>query len=116
MNFEFQKNGAVATLSFDGELTSECMDDIRFALMISLGSSDQVVLSLDNVNEMDEACEQLFCKTIRTSERFRKKIIMAGDHSKELSRKVSAKNSDCPSDCSGCEKFAAGDRGCRRHD
>lgn len=78
MNFRFEKSGGFGLLSFDGELTVECADRLKEALMVSMDNAEHLVISFKNVTKIDCICLRLFCNAYRKSERLRKRLTLTG--------------------------------------
>jgi|GEM_PF-6459729 anti-anti-sigma regulatory factor len=102
MNFGFEKNGDIGVISFEGDLSSRHIDDIRSVLLLSMSSTNRIVLRLDDATNVDSSCMQMFCRTIRASKKLFKTIIMTGGRSRELSLMTDDNISDCRMECSSC--------------
>ncbi len=104
MNFEFDQSGDIGILSFEGMLTANYRDDLRLALMMSIGSVNHIVLNFERVADIDPDCIQYLLRAVRTSRKLRKTVTLVGNHLKEASRKTLEEciNGDCikcESDC-----------------
>ena len=82
VDFRIENSGDAGTLTFDCDLTIDHAAEIKEALMIALGNTDSLVVNLENVNEVDITCLQLFCSAHRMSISLNKRMVLSEKRSK----------------------------------
>lgn len=80
LNFRFEKSNGLGLLTFDGELTTECADRVKEALMIALENAEHIVVNLDKLTKIDPICIHLLCMAYRKSKRLKKWLSLICTH------------------------------------
>jgi len=78
MNCRYDNLGETALLTFTGELTAHCSEDLIKVLLMSLGNSDHLVVDLKRVTVLDPSCKKMFSIACKTSLLLKKKVTMTG--------------------------------------
>jgi len=79
MNSAQEQSDGGCVLNLEGELTIQCGRELKETLINSLNSSEQVILNMEKVTEIDISCLQLLCSAHRTSIKLNKHLAIAGN-------------------------------------
>lgn len=81
VSFKVEQSGAYGVLTVEGDLTIHRAEELKEALIESLGKVDHLVCDFRNVTELDVPCIQLLCVAYRTSFGLRKRMTLTGMNS-----------------------------------
>lgn len=98
-NFKYEQTGSGGILKITGKLTVNSGEDLKSALMMSLGSADYIVLDFDNVTDIDSGCLRILCGLIKTSKTFKKAVVLYGNNTLKLKKAIISAGHECPVDC-----------------
>jgi anti-anti-sigma factor len=76
MHFERSETEDSSVLKVHGELTVECAKEFRSALMEELEKSDNILVDLEGLTEVDISGLQLLCSTSNTAEKLNKRFCL----------------------------------------
>lgn len=84
MEFTFSTFGNAGILSLHGRLVKDHEVKLREALILSVQNADHVVITFNNVREVDVHCFAVLCAACRISGSMHKRLILTGFHNHEL--------------------------------
>lgn len=98
-NLIFEQSSDTTILTFNGDLTTEDCDRLRFALMSSIENSDRVVVNFEKAINVDPICLDILCTAKRISRRLKKFMILTGNFTAVIRQRLGSNSCDCFMDC-----------------
>ena len=66
INFKIEESKNAGVLKLDGELSIEQAAELKTALINSIENSDNVIIDIEDITEIDLSCMQLLCSAHQT--------------------------------------------------
>lgn len=107
IDFQVKNSGSLGTMTLGGELTADCVNELRSSLRTALRQVNHVVLNLEKVTTVDISCLNLFCTAHRMAIMWKKSLTLAGSRKEPFKQAAGAADSLRCADCT-----ADRDKGC----
>jgi anti-anti-sigma regulatory factor len=78
MNATFKQSGKKGLVTLDGDLTLPNAEALKGIFLTALQKSDDVTIVMENVQNADLSCLQLFCSAHRSAVRKNKHVAFSG--------------------------------------
>ena len=89
MDYTVEESGVTTRVIFTGDLTITHAQTLKDMLEGLLKEKDRIVLSLDDVSEIDIPALQIICAAHKSSIRLNKELVLEGELSDAVSHAVS---------------------------